>query len=98
MNNSSSKKAGGVFYGWWIVAASFVMFIFCGGTYYYGFTAFFNPMVDEFGWTYTATSLAFSLRSVEMSFLAPIVGLLIDRFGCGNSHVHQSRRRELGLG
>lgn len=81
MNSSSSKKAGRVFYGWWIVAASFVMFIFCGGTYYYGFTAFFNPMVDEFGWTYTATSLAFSLRSVEMSFLAPVVGLLIDRFG-----------------
>ena len=46
-----------------------------------GFTAFFIPIVSEFGWSYATVSLATSLRGVEVGILAPIVGLLIDRHG-----------------
>jgi len=70
-----------VFYGWWIVAASFVLFTVVGGTTFYGFTAFFNPIVTEMRWTRAQTSLAFSLRSVENGFVQPIVGFFVDRIG-----------------
>jgi sugar phosphate permease len=75
------KKVRRVFYGWWIVASSFILFAVIGGTNFYGFTAFFNPIVDEMGWTSTQTSLAFSLRSIEGGFLRPVIGFLIDRIG-----------------
>jgi sugar phosphate permease len=44
-------------------------------------SAFFNPIVEEFGWTYLVVSLAASLLAVELGILAPIAGFLTDRFG-----------------
>ena len=75
------KKLRGIFYGWWVVAASCVIFLFVGGTTFYGFTAFFNPIVAEMGWTRAQTSLAFSLRSIEGGIIRPVFGFLIDRIG-----------------
>jgi len=75
------KKLRETFYGWWIVAASFVLFLVVGGTTIYGFTAFFNPIVAEMGWTRAQTSLAFSLRSIEGGIIRPIFGFIIDRVG-----------------
>ena len=75
------KKLRGIFYGWWVVAASCVIFLFVGGTTFYGFTAFFNPIVAEMGWSRAQTSLAFSLRSIEGGIVRPIFGFLIDRVG-----------------
>jgi sugar phosphate permease len=51
------------------------------GTFFYSFTAFFNPIVDEFGWTYTAISFAASLRSIEGGIASPLVGFAADRYG-----------------
>ena len=70
-----------VFYGWWIILASSALTTYNGGILYYGFTAFFNPIVSEFGWTRAATSLAFSLQRLEGGIAAPIVGYFIDRLG-----------------
>jgi len=75
------KKLRGIFYGWWVVAASSIIFLLVGGTTFYGFTAFFNPIIAEMGWTRAQTSLAFSLRSVEGGIIRPIFGFLIDRVG-----------------
>jgi len=44
-------------------------------------SAFFNPIVEEFQWSYLALSLAGSLLAVELGILAPIAGFLTDRFG-----------------
>jgi sugar phosphate permease len=71
----------GVFYGWWIVAASFFIALYIAGTIFYGFTAFFEPIVEEFGWSYTEVSIGASLRGLEMGVLAPLIGFLVDRFG-----------------
>jgi len=71
----------GVFYGWWIVAASFFIALYVAGTIFYGFTAFFEPIVEEFGWSYTEVSIGASLRGLEMGVLAPLIGFLVDRFG-----------------
>ena len=72
---------GRIFYGWWIVLACFLIALYVGGVLFYGFTAFFEPIVQEFGWSYTQVSLAFSLRGLEMGMLAPVTGFLVDRFG-----------------
>ena len=48
---------------------------------FFGFTAFFEPLVKEFGWSYATISFAASLRGLEMGILAPLVGVLVDRFG-----------------
>jgi len=71
----------GVFYGWWIVGASVPIALYTAGSVFYGFTAIFEPIADELGWSYTQISLAASLRGLEMGLLAPLVGTLVDRFG-----------------
>jgi MFS family permease len=70
-----------IFYGWWIVFACFLIAFYVGGIIFYGFTAFIEPVVEEFGWSYTEVSFAASLRGLEMGILAPFVGLLVDRAG-----------------
>ena len=70
-----------IFYGWWIVVASFLTALYIGGAVFYGFTAFFEPIVNEMGWSYTQLSVAASLRGLEMGLLSPIVGILADRWG-----------------
>ena len=76
-----SWKPPKVFYGWWIVGAGFLIVLYVGGVIVYGFTAFFQPLANEFGWSYTQISLAASLRGMETGLLAPIVGLMVDRWG-----------------
>jgi len=70
-----------IFYGWWIVVAVFFIASYATGVVVYGFTAIFEPIADEFGWNYAQVSVAASIRGMETSFLAPIVGVLIDRWG-----------------
>ena len=75
------KKRRGIFYGWWVLAACFVIGMYTSGVIYYGFTALFEPIVNEFGWSHAQISFASSLRGMEIGLLAPIVGYLVDRFG-----------------
>jgi sugar phosphate permease len=70
-----------IFYGWWVVAASVAIAIYMAAVVFYGFTAFFQPMADDLGWSYTKISLGASLRGLESGILAPVVGMLIDRWG-----------------
>jgi sugar phosphate permease len=69
------------FFGWYIVAAgatnNFVVF----GLTIWGFGIFIEPLREEFGWSTAAIAGGFSIRSLEQGFLAPFVGVLIDRFG-----------------
>jgi len=70
-----------VFYGWWIVIACFLINLYMSSIVFFGFTAFFEPLVKEFGWSYTQVSLAASLRGLEMGIFAFPIGFLVDRFG-----------------
>ncbi|GAF88176.1 unnamed protein product, partial [marine sediment metagenome] len=69
----------GFFFGWWVVFASAVIVFLTGGTFFYGFSVLFNPIVREFGWSRAAVSFAFSLRTEVGGIAAPIVGFLVDR-------------------
>ena len=77
----SKRNSSQIFYGWWIVVASFFIALYMGGAVFYGFTAIFEPIANEFGWSYTQVSLAASLRGLEVGLLAPLVGMLTDRWG-----------------
>lgn len=70
-----------IYYGWWIVISCFIINLYVSGITFFGFTAFFEPIQREFNWSYTQISLATSIRGLEMSIFAPIVGFLVDRFG-----------------
>mgnify|MGYP005859350813 CR=1 FL=1 len=74
-------KPSKVFYGWWIVAACFLISLYTSGVVFYGFTAIFRPIAEEFGWSYVEVSLAASIRGMEAGLLAPVLGLIIDRWG-----------------
>lgn len=58
-----------------------VLNFFAGGTFFYGFTVYFTPIRDAFGWTAAMTSVAFGFRGLEQSVLTPIAGLMVDRVG-----------------
>ncbi|MBI2847253.1 MAG: MFS transporter [Chloroflexi bacterium] len=75
------KGIGKVFYGWWIVLAGALLNAYTNAFVYYGFTAYFNPIVQEFGWSRAATSFAFSIKRMEEGVAAPVVGFLFDRVG-----------------
>lgn len=70
-----------IFRGWWVAWGSFFLTILLGGAVYFGFTAFYDPIIQEFNWTYTEVSIAFSIRGLEMGLLAPVAGFLVDRYG-----------------
>lgn len=69
------------FYGWRIVAAGFLINAFGVGTFFYGFSTFFNPMIAEFGWSRTIMSGVFSISRLEGGIEGPVAGWLTDRFG-----------------
>jgi sugar phosphate permease len=71
----------GFFVGWWVVFASAVIVFLTGGTFFYGFSALFDPIVREFGWSRAAISFAFSLRIEVGGIAAPVVGFMVDRVG-----------------
>ena len=68
-----------LFYGWWIAISAAILRFFSGGSFYYGFSVFFNPIRETFGWNAATTSAAFALRSIETGAFSPIVGVLADR-------------------
>jgi len=80
-SHSPRVRTTTIYYGWWIVIACFFIGLYVGGTVFYSFTCFFEPIVDDFGWSYTQVSLAASFRGLEMGLFAPIVGFLVDRYG-----------------
>ena len=47
----------------------------------YGWTLFVNPISDKFGWTRAAIQVAFSIFVLTETWLVPVEGYLVDRFG-----------------
>jgi len=75
------QKKRKIFYGWWIVGAATILNMFAGGTFMYGFTVFFNPIRNTFGWSAAVTSVAFTLQRFEGGVLEAIAGFLVDKVG-----------------
>ena len=72
--------AGKLYYGWFIALSAFLVLLIIGGTMY-SFGVFFQPLLDEFGWTRAMTSGAFALQMVVHGSFYMVTGRLTDRFG-----------------
>jgi len=48
---------------------------------YYGFSAFFNPLVEQFGWSRASLAGVLSLSRLQGGVLALPAGILFDRYG-----------------
>ena len=66
-----NQKHNRVFYGWWIVGACFIILAYTSGVVILGFTAIFQPIANEFGWSYAQISFAVSLRGLGWVFFLP---------------------------
>ncbi|MHB8908161.1 MAG: MFS transporter [Syntrophales bacterium] len=81
MAQLSTDKRGKVFYGWWIVLVASILSIYGNGVFYYGFSTFVKPVIQELAWSMTVVSGAFSIYRLEAGIAAPVVGYLLDRIG-----------------
>lgn len=70
-----------VFYGWWMVASGFGLELLIGALMFHAYGAYAVLLRDEFGWSRTMLSAAFSMARAESGILGPIQGWLTDRFG-----------------
>lgn len=63
------------------MAAGSVSQAYTSGTFWQGFGAFFDPIVEQFGWSRATTSAAISLQRTESGMVSPFVGYFIEKFG-----------------
>jgi MFS family permease len=78
----TGHRSGKVFYGWWIVLVAGIA-LSAHSAPILGFTlgVFLKSFSQEFGWSRTQISLAFTLSALGMTLAAPFLGRLVDRFG-----------------
>lgn len=72
---------GQVFHGWWMVASGFGNQLLVGALFNQAYGAYVVLLREEFGWSKTALSAAYSMTRFENGMLGPFEGWLIDRFG-----------------
>ena len=78
---SARGRGRNIFYGWWIVLGGGVSQAYTSGAYWQGFGAFFDLILEHFGWSRSVTSAAVSIQRTESGAIAPFVGYFIDKFG-----------------
>jgi MFS family permease len=70
----------GFYYGWIIVAVALVSMAFWLGIRS-SFSVFYGALLDDFHWSRAGSAGVQSMALITYTFLAPLVGTLIDRFG-----------------
>lgn len=68
-----------IFYGWFVVAACFAVTMTLGEAFW-SFGVFFKPLENEFGWTRTVTSSAYTAFLIGFSVSLVASGRLSDRY------------------
>lgn len=81
MRGEGRKRPRDLFYGWRIVGIGVVIQILIGGLMMQSFGAYAAVLRDDFGWSKTLFSFAFSVTRVESGILGPLQGWLIDTLG-----------------
>ncbi|PZC51013.1 MAG: Sugar phosphate permease [Chloroflexi bacterium] len=69
------------FYGWIIVAGAFFGAFASGGIQGFTFSVFLKPMSDDLGWTRSALTAGIAINTLVASFIAPIFGFIVDKYG-----------------
>ena len=76
---AGARKAGGV-NRWGQLAAGLVCMTMIANLQY-GWTLFVNPIAQKFHWDVAAIQVAFSIFVATETWLVPIEGWFVDRFG-----------------
>jgi len=79
MRNETTGRR--LFHGWIIVVALFLILLFTGGGGFYVFPVYIDSLINEFGWSMTQISASAAVWAIVFGLSAPLVGLLIARFG-----------------
>jgi len=79
--SDSTASNSNKFFGWWIATACFFFSMVTLGVISLGFTALFEPIATQFGWSYAQVSLASSIQSLVSIILLPLIGIIVDRYG-----------------
>ena len=80
-DRSIVSRLKNMYFGWYTVIAGAIIALWGYGSWYYGMSALFTPLLAEYGWTRAQLSAAFSMRSIEGGLEGPIGGWLIDKYG-----------------
>ncbi|MBN4064543.1 MFS transporter [Dehalococcoides mccartyi] len=70
----------GIYRGWYAIGVSALSIGTILGIVQFTFGFFIGPLEEEFGWSRTQVNVALSI-GVVTSFMSPVVGNLMDRFG-----------------
>ncbi len=75
------QKNDKIFHGYWVLLGASILHFLDSGIYFYGFSVFYTPIMNEFGWSAAMVAGAVSFSRLEGGLEGPIIGYLIDRFG-----------------
>jgi MFS family permease len=78
------RRTNRIFFGWWIVLSSSIIQGLGAALHQDSFGAYFVKLKEEFGWSSTALSGAYSVASLVGGGLGPVQGWLMDRIGTRN--------------
>jgi MFS transporter, OFA family, oxalate/formate antiporter len=79
--NANSSQSTGVFGNPWVQLTIGVICMACVANLQYGWTLFVNPIDAKFHWGRAAIQVAFTTFVLVETWLIPIEGYLVDRFG-----------------
>ena len=74
------KSGQKMFYGWWIVIGGFILNFIGIGIAFNALGIFFKPVVESLGFNRGDFSLYFTIAALAMTFAAPVVGKLLEKF------------------
>lgn len=74
-------SARSLYFGWWLVGGTMVMQLFQALLFYNAFGLYVVALTQEFGWSITLLTGGYALLQLLSGLLAPVQGMLLDRFG-----------------
>jgi MFS family permease len=76
------KRENKIFYGWWVILVAAVgLFMGYGAIISFTFSVFAKPIAQEFSWSRTEVSSAYSISLIVYCAATPFIGRLVDRYG-----------------
>ena len=79
--NANSSGSTGAFGNPWLQLTLGVICMACVANLQYGWTLFVNPIDDKYHWGRAAIQVAFTVFVLVETWLIPVEGYLVDRFG-----------------
>jgi MFS transporter, OFA family, oxalate/formate antiporter len=79
--NASSSRSTGAFGNPWLQLTIGVICMACVANLQYGWTLFVNPIDAKYHWGRAAIQVAFTIFVLVETWLIPVEGYLVDRFG-----------------